>query len=125
MRPGKDAQLSPAEVANLPQFLAANGLLRPIAEAGLPPALAALAGLGGLGGLGDLAGLAGLAGAASSASAAPAAPQQDLAALREELAVLQAAMRVQAAEIEGLKHGNAPAGAGTAAPRGKRKPRHE
>jgi hypothetical protein len=101
-----EAQLSQAELHNLPQFMAANGLLRPLAAHSLPPVLSLLGGLAGSSIFG--------------AGEPPRQPDQpDLASLRAELAALHDSVRAQAAEIDQLKQG----GAGT--PSRKRKPRHE
>lgn len=103
---GRDnAPLAPAELANLPQFMAANQLLRPIAGQVMSPGLSMLAGLAGLTGLTE-----------GGASESPPAPELD--ALRAELAALQDSVRAQAAEIDQLKQRGSPASR-------KRQPRHE
>lgn len=87
LRSGQEGkQLGAAEVANLPQFFAANQLLRPVAGAALPPALGMLASL------------------------AAGAGQDDVSGLREELAALKASVQAQAAEIDHLKQANAARG---------------
>lgn len=98
--------LGAAELANLPQFMAANGLLRPIAAGSFEPALAALAGLAGIGG--------------AVPGGAPDPTRPDLAKMQAQLDALRASVDAQAGEIARLK-----AAAPASPSRSKRKPRQE
>jgi hypothetical protein len=110
--------LSAAETANLPQFLLANQLLRPVAGEAFGPVLGMLSKFPGLAGLGAAPSAApsvpaalvpGVAPSAAPDVARGAALSDEMAAMKAELADLQASVKAHAAEIERLRPGHGPA----------------
>ncbi|UIF91182.1 hypothetical protein [Cupriavidus sp. UYPR2.512] len=96
---GRD-RLSPAETANLPQFVIANQLMRPAAAAAIAPLLDAALGLS----------LRATAFTGAAPGTAPESVTPDaMTALRTEMEALRDSVTAQAAEIERLKAAARPA----------------